>query len=547
MADLYKLLEEARRRKNQPLHPELSETDLPEDFNASRESLENKDIPSTPAITTLGPLNNKDKTPVGDVQGVDQDSADREEIKQLQDTSRLDLADAFTRLGGGLASAAAGFGGFKADITPTTLAMDYLSKRRQDREARRQELLKGIEQRVQRRRQDLLDIPALEKIKTADEKDIQEYIQLGKSRGLSEEQLRSSISPGMKKFQIREKIDELSKAQKPEKEKWEVITTPVKDKTTGKAVILEKNTITGATRVLGEKPEEVKAGLYTPASKERQEEYNRKAEKYGKPPAPVDATEADLRSFHATLNEEIKQGLLPSFREEKPIYIKDLPLESQRNAIRKIRDSEDKPVMAKLATEGELEKIDGFLSNDPSATGMEAARRAVAQMFNKGALSERDVSAFSGGQTLWQRLGRFVNKNLISGTWGTDADVKEVKDLVNTLKEVSAKQHAAERSYFRNKIESEVGPEIADKLARGIYRDYSSQLPVLPDTENAPFPGLDKEEPKGQKSVGQAKPVTSFVVGKEYQYGDKKLKYLGVNKENPAAAENWEEVVGGPK
>jgi hypothetical protein len=104
--------------------------------------------------------------------------------------------------------------------------------------------------------------------------------------------------------------------------------------------------------------------------------------------------------------------------------------------------------------------LDQAMTNPVAAN---AAQRQVAMMFNKGALSEGDVRAFSGSQNVIDRLQRSFEQNLSSGRPFTAQDVKEFQALLPSLQRGVTESQTRREADIRRRASS-VHPGFGDYL-----------------------------------------------------------------------------------
>jgi hypothetical protein len=71
--------------------------------------------------------------------------------------------------------------------------------------------------------------------------------------------------------------------------------------------------------------------------------------------------------------------------------------------------------------------------NQKNPVAANAVQRGIAMLYNKGALSDGDVKAFSGASDIKSRLDRYIQSNYTTGLPFSDADLVQFKNLIPTL------------------------------------------------------------------------------------------------------------------
>jgi hypothetical protein len=103
-------------------------------------------------------------------------------------------------------------------------------------------------------------------------------------------------------------------------------------------------------------------------------------------------------------------------------------------------------------------------SGNPVAAN--AGQRQIALLFNKGALSDQDVTAFSGSQNVIDRMRRTIERNLGSGAPLTQEDMRQFKEIIPSLQRGAQASKSSREQDIRRRAQS-VHPGLGDFLFGG--------------------------------------------------------------------------------
>lgn len=223
---------------------------------------------------------------------------------------------------------------------------------------------------------------------------------------------------------------------------------------------------------LGVKPESAGAsakGLDQPLTNDQVDLINAERQKRGAKPIPYGSTMRSVQAIEGSSDTARRYGIGLGQEAEKPFDpMQVVKGSAQERDFRSLTDEAKKVKEKAAANAGDLQRLSGLLqaakSGDPVAAN--AAQRQVALMFNKGALSEQDVTAFSGSRQVFDRLNRWAQMNLTTGAPLTQEDLGSFESLIPQLAQGNAKEKSIREADIRRRA-AFVHPGLGDYIFGG--------------------------------------------------------------------------------